>query len=83
MCADCNCDLVKQLPPDGEEKEIPEYVEISLPYNDAKIAIIKSILDAEDVDYYCTSAHSYFEPTRLIVKAEQAERLNEILRELK
>ncbi len=86
VCADCNSNLVEELP-EEEEPEFIEYVEVMGTYNPADVALIKSILDAEGITYYFNAEHfmnvrPLAEPVRLMVKADEAERAKEILRDL-
>jgi len=89
VCTDCNSDLVDQFPPDEEpeEPEFIEYVEIMGTYNPADIAVIKSILDGENITYYFNAEHFMYvrplaEPVRLMVQKDEAEKAKEILRDL-
>lgn len=86
VCADCNCDLVDELPPE-EEPEFTEYVEIMGTYNPADVALVKSILDAENIAYYFNAEHfmnvrPLAELVRLMVKKDEAEKAKEILQGL-
>ena len=72
VCADCDSDLVDELPP-GEVRKFTEYVEIMGTYNPADIALIRSILDAENITYYFNAEHfrnvePLAETVRLMVK---------------
>ena len=86
VCVDCDSDLVDELPPE-EKPEFIEYVEIMGTYNPADVALIKSILDAENITYYFNAEHFMYvrplaEPVRLMVKTDEAEKAKEILRDL-
>ena len=86
VCVDCNSDLVDELPPE-EEPEFTDYVEIMGTYNPADIALIKSILDSENITYYFNAEHFMYvqplaQPVRLMVKIDEAEKAKEILRDL-
>lgn len=86
VCADCNSDLVDELPPE-EVPEFTEYVEVLGTYNPADVALIKSILDAENITYYFNAEHfMHVEPlaeqVRLMIKKDEAEKAKEILRDL-
>jgi len=90
VCADCDSDLVDELPPEEEPEEQPEftdYVEVMGTYNPADVALIKSILDAENITYYFNAEHfmnvePLAETVRLMVKKDEAEKAKEILRDL-
>ncbi len=86
VCADCNSDLVDKLPPE-EEPEFTDYVEIMGTFNPADVALIKSILDSENINYYFTSEHFMYvqplaQPVKLMVKTDEAEKTREILQGL-
>jgi hypothetical protein len=86
VCADCDSDLVDVLP-DEEKPEFIEYVEVMGTYNPADVALIKSILDAENITYYFNAEHFMYvrplaEPVRLMVKTDELEKASEILRDL-
>jgi len=86
VCSDCDSDLVDELPPE-EEPQFTEYVEILGTYNAADIALIKSILDAENITYYFNAEHfrnvePLAETVRLMVKKDEAEKAKEILQDL-
>jgi hypothetical protein len=56
-------------------------------YNPADIALIKSILDSENITYYFNAEHFMYvrplgEQVRLMVKKDEAEKAKEILRDL-
>lgn len=85
-CSDCNVDLVEQLPPE-QEKEIPEYVKVLKSGNLSDIAIIKSILDSENITYYLQGEHINYIippvlPAVLMVRKDQAVKAVEILKDL-
>jgi hypothetical protein len=86
VCVDCNSNLVDELVPE-EKPEFIDYVEIMGTYNPADVALIKSILDAENITYYFNAEHFMYvrplaEPARLMVKTDEAEKVKEILRYL-
>ncbi|MCK5328648.1 MAG: DUF2007 domain-containing protein [Candidatus Latescibacteria bacterium] len=85
-CADCNIPLVPELPPEDE----PEYVDfeqVLCTFNPADIAIIRSLLDGEGVDYFFHGEHfsrirPLVEPARLMVAKDQVQKAKEILKDL-
>jgi len=86
VCVDCDSDLVHELPPE-EKPEFIDYVEIMGTYNPADVALIKSILDTENITYYFKAEHFMYvrplaEPVRLMVKTDEVEKAKEILRDL-
>ena len=86
VCADCNVDLVSKLLPELEPEYI-EYEEIMATYNPADVAVIKSILDAEDIIYFFHGENfmhvrPLVEPARLMVDKEEAEAAKDLLKDL-
>ncbi len=98
-CSDCHIGLVGRLPLElkpveprrktepQSKPEFIDYTEILRTYNPADIALIKSLLDAENITYYFnnehfTYAYPWVEPARLMVKKDEAEEAREILKEL-
>ena len=78
VCVDCNSNLVDELSPE-ERPEFIEYVEVMGTYNPADVALIKSILDAENITYYFNAEHFMYvrplaEPVRLMVKQMRQKR---------
>jgi hypothetical protein len=86
VCADCNVDLVRELPPEPKPEYI-EYEQIMVTYNPADVALIKSILDAEGIIYYFHGENfmhvrPLVEPARLMVDKEEAGSARELLKDL-
>ncbi|KQC08839.1 MAG: hypothetical protein APR62_00060 [Smithella sp. SDB] len=87
-CSDCGTDLIDQLPPEPDnEVSYVELVEIYSTYRQSDIAFIKSVLDGEGITYFFEGESSIMlvaggAYARLLVKAEEADRAKEILREL-
>jgi hypothetical protein len=87
-CADCGVDLVGALTPEpagdfGDE----EFVEVFSTYQQGDIAFIKSVLDGEGITYFFQGESSVMliaagAYARLLVKADEAQRVREILQEL-
>jgi len=74
------------VPPE-EGPEFTDYVEVMGTYNPADVALIKSLLDAENITYYFNAEHfmnvePLAQPVRLMVRADEAERAKEILQDL-
>jgi len=85
VCSDCKAELVRELPPE-EELEYVEFVEVLKLFNRAEIAFIKSLLDSEGIQYFFHGEHfshllASVEPTRLMVRKDQAETARELLRD--
>jgi len=86
-CADCNVDLVFELPKEPP-KEYVKYKELLCTYNPADIAFIKSILDANNIIYYVQGEHfvqlrPLVHPAGIMVDEEQFEEAKELLRDFK
>ncbi len=85
-CSECHVPIVRELP----SETLPEFVdyeEILSTYNPFDIAVIKSLLDPEDILYFFQGEQfSYVrplvEPARLMVAKEDAEEAREILKDL-
>jgi hypothetical protein len=88
VCPDCNVNLIPNLTERQEEQsEFIEYIELLFTYNPADVAMIKSLLDAEDITYYFNAEQFMYvrplaEPARLMVKKDEAEKAREILKDL-
>lgn len=86
VCADCKIKLVEELPPEPDPEFI-EYEQVMQTYNPADIAIIKSILDAEEVTYYFKGDYLALRPigdaARLMVDRQQVEKVKELIKDLK
>lgn len=86
-CADCGVYLVSELPQTAARESGDKFVQVFSTYNQGEIAFIKSVLDVEDITYFfqgegsamMVGAGAY---ARLLVKAEEAERAREILKDL-
>jgi hypothetical protein len=89
VCSDCNTDLVDELPelPEEENPEFIEYVEVMGTYNPADVALIKSILDSENMTYYFNAdlfmqVSPLAEPVRLMVIKDEVGKAKEVLQGL-
>lgn len=85
-CESCNVDLVEKL----IEKEHPNhtFVEILSTFNPSDIALIKSILENEGINYYIDGDHFFaYRPcaiaARLMVQDDQVEIVLELIKDLK
>ncbi len=85
-CVDCGAKLVSELP----EELPPEYYDYELilsTFNPADIAVIRSILDNSDLDYYFHGENSAFmQPfavaARLMVRKDQADDARALLKDV-
>ncbi len=87
LCPKCGILLMGALPPEPAPEYV-EFEEILSTYNAVEIAIIKSLLDPEGIDYYFKSEFfNYMEPlaqpARLMVRKDQADEARQILKELR
>jgi hypothetical protein len=83
-CADCKVPLVATLPPEPDHSK-GRYVRILSTYNAADIAIIKSMLDDAEIDYYLSNENFTdialrIQPATLYVLDSQEEDAREALR---
>ncbi len=86
VCADCGSELVPGLPT-PEPPHWIDFEEVLTTFNAGDIAVIKSILDGEDINYYIQGeAFNYVQPlvqpAKLMVQKDQADQAREILNDL-
>ncbi len=86
VCADCNVNLVSELPHEVGPEYI-EYEEVLATYNPADVALIKSILDAEEIIYFFHGENfmhvePLVQPARLMVDKKKAGVARELLKDL-
>ncbi len=86
ICSDCNVSLVHELPPKPKLQYV-EFEEVLATNNPADMALLKSVLEAEDITYFFQGEHvaPYFYhalPVRLMVRKDQTEKAVEILKDL-
>ncbi len=84
VCADCNVDLVDELPPQPEP-EFVNLVEVLATYNPADVAFLKSLLESEGIQYYFKGEHFMYmrplaDPVRLMVREDQEQAALELLK---
>jgi len=96
MCADCNVKLVPSLDEKVEKTEsIKEthndditFVPVLSTYNLGDIALIRSILDNEEIEYFLQGENTayirgYMDPTILMVREDQVPVVKELLKDFK
>jgi hypothetical protein len=84
-CVDCQIPLVNVLPPEPDHSTEVAYVRILSTYNAADVAIVKSILDDAEIEYYFTNegfngVSPLIQPEVLYVLRDQEEDAREALR---
>ena len=93
-CTHCHVSLVEWLQEDqekpqasGYDAEYIEYKQVLSTYNLGDIAIIKSILDGENIDYYFQGENFHsirprVEPAILMAKASQLQEVIELIKDV-
>jgi hypothetical protein len=87
VCSDCNSALVDELPP--EKKAIyVEYEEVLETFNAADVAVIKSVLEAENITYYFSPENFMLVgplvvPVKLMIKKSELKKAKRALAGLK
>jgi hypothetical protein len=87
VCPECQVKLIAELPPEPDPEYV-EFVEVLGTYNQADIALLKSILDSEDITYFIKGENfqhvrPWADPARLMVQRDQVETVQELLTEVK
>jgi len=87
QCPDCNVKLVAELP-ETPASEFVDYVEVVATFNPVDIAMIRSLLEGGDIDFYLHGENfNYVEPmvqpARLMVRKDQVDEVKEILKDLR
>ena len=85
-CSDCGTALVPELPPEPKEtpSEEGDFEEVLGFMDEGVVAIVKSILDEEEIEYYIVGEFSVPKgpDQKLMVRKDQAERAREVLEDL-
>ena len=87
VCGDCGTTLVPELPPEPPAEitsEGADFEEVLGFMDEGVVAIVKSLLDEEDIEYYIVGEFSVSKgpDQKLMVRKDQAERAREILKDL-
>lgn len=90
-CSDCDVDLVPKLPEESKSMQIEldtddAFVSLFSTYNLADIAVIKSILDDNEIEYFIQGENTayirgYMDPSILKVRKDQADTVKELLKD--
>jgi len=77
ICADCNVDLVDELPEEPRPAFV-EFKEVLGTYNPADVAFIKSLLESEGIQYFFKGEHFMHvrplaDPVRLMIREDQVD----------
>ncbi len=85
-CSDCHIELVDELQ-DEEVQEFQDYEEIIFTNNPGDTALLKSLLDAENIQYFTQGEHIapyYYHalPVRFYVLKDQVAEAREIIKDL-
>lgn len=83
-CADCRVALLPEPP---SELDRAGFEHVLSTFNHGYIALMKSILDSEELTYFFKGEHSLrtppgIEPARLMVRTDQAQKARDILKDL-
>ena len=81
VCADCGIALIQELPTEPPLGSA-EYEEIPGVLNASDVALIKSLLDSESLEFYIEGEFSQYGLHRLMVLKEQVDEAKEILKDL-
>ena len=87
VCSDCGTTLVSELlpePPKEIPSEVADFEEVLGFMDEGVVAIVKSLLDEEGIDYHIVGEFSVPKgpDQKLMVRKDQAERAREILEDL-
>lgn len=88
LCKDCNAQLIQELPPDRPE-ESHSMINLYSPNSEMELAMIKSLLDAEEINYFVKNDNfgsmevgpqiALFNKKMIMVQDNQHERSSELI----
>ncbi len=86
-CADCDIELVLELPKDVKTEYV-EWVEVLSTFNNADISMLKSLLECEDINYYFhgeyfNAVRPWVQPAILMVDRKDIPVVKELIKDLK
>lgn len=86
QCVDCQIPLVNELPQSGPDQAPIDLVEVLSTADPGLIALVKSVLEAEEIPYLAHGEHfsrmHATIPVRFLVAKEDVEEARELLRDL-
>lgn len=86
-CPECGVGLIEELPTDPKppKPEFPDYAEILANPSPADVAILKLILDSNEINYFVEgeNAQISFATPKLMVRSDQVEIAEELIKDLK
>jgi hypothetical protein len=90
VCSDCNVQLVPELSPE-QPKSSYEIINLYSPNNEMELAMIKSILDSEEINYFVNNENfgslevgpqiALFNRRMITVRDDQYERASELIKD--
>ena len=85
-CPDCQTALVEELPEESHELE-HDYVEVVSTLNLGDVTLIKSLFDANEIDYQVfdenfNTIRPLVQPARFVVREDQVEAVKELLKDM-
>jgi len=86
-CADCGIGLVAEPPDPADQVAYVDYEHVLATYNPGDVALLKSVLDSEELDYYFDGEDFLYstpmvQPAELLVRPEDVDRVREIIKPL-
>ncbi len=86
VCPECEVNLINELPP-VPEPEFIDFEEILATYNPADIALLKSILDSEEITYFFKGENfqhirPWADPARLMIRKDQVAIVADLIKDL-
>ena len=86
-CADCGVELVAEQPAPSEQLAYVDYEQILATYNPGDVALLKSLLDSEEIDYYFDGEDFLYstpmvQPAQLLVRPHDMTRARELIKPL-
>ncbi len=83
-CADCKVPLVATLPDEATEREPDTYLEIMSSYNVGDLAVIKSVLEGNQIAFYLHNENfhalnPWIQPVKIFVREDHMETARELL----